>query len=112
MDLRLVTRVTGDSTVVAVGGEIDNFTAPQLWDALFDAGAMHAVVDLSQTDFLDSSALGVLVGISKRQQGAGGRLSIVCPKPHLRRIFDISHLDDVIPVYDTLEAATEQSRPA
>jgi anti-sigma B factor antagonist len=115
MDLRLNTRVDGASAVVSVGGEIDNFTAPQLWDALvavFDAGAQLGVVDLSETDFLDSSALGVLVGVSKRLIGTSSSLLIVCPKPHLRRLFEISHLDEVIGVFDSLDAATAQQRGA
>jgi anti-sigma B factor antagonist len=113
MDLRLNSYVEGACVVVSVAGEIDNYTAPLLWDAMvdaFDAAPRAGIVDLSETDFLDSSALGVLVGISKRQQGNGAGLTIVCPKPHLRRLFQISRLDEVIPVCDTLEAAVANSQ--
>ncbi len=51
--------------VVAVRGEIDLFTAPELKKTLADAienGAARVVVDLSETTFLDSTALGVLIG--------------------------------------------------
>jgi anti-sigma B factor antagonist len=112
MDLRLETRTEGDSTVVGVGGEVDNYTAPQLWDALiaaFDEGAQIGIIDLTDTDFLDSSGLGVLVGMSKRQAANGGSLRVVCPKRQLRKLFAISHLDELIPVFDTLEGAASDT---
>jgi anti-anti-sigma factor len=51
--------------VVAVAGEIDLFTAPELKAALGEAlesGRIRIVVDLTETTFLDSTALGVLIG--------------------------------------------------
>jgi anti-sigma B factor antagonist len=113
MDLQLDTRRDGDTVVVGVQGEIDNFSAPQLRAALaeaFERGARLTVVDLTATDFLDSSALGALVGVTKQQQGTDGKLVVVCPKPHLRKIFEIAHLDEVIGVYDDLATAIG-SRP-
>ena len=61
--------------VVAVRGEIDLFTAPELKKTLADAienGASRVVVDLSETTFLDSTALGVLIGghLSRRLRKA------------------------------------------
>jgi anti-anti-sigma regulatory factor len=55
--------------VVAVTGEIDLFTAPELKSALGEAlesGHTRIVVDLTSTTFLDSTALGVLIGAVKR----------------------------------------------
>ena len=109
MQLQLDTRVDGDAAVVGVTGEIDNFTAPQLREALlaaFDSGAAVVVVDLSATSFLDSSALGALVGVHKITQDGHVRMRVACPQPHLRRLFEISHLDEVIDVRDSVDAAT------
>jgi anti-sigma B factor antagonist len=108
MDLQLTTRHLDGATVVGVAGEIDNYTAPELRDALiaaFEAGARVVVVDLSDTAFLDSSALGALVGIEKRQQGTGSELRVACPTPRLRKLFDISRLDEVIRVADSVAEA-------
>ena len=108
MDLQLATRNERDgATVVSIRGDVDNDTAPQLRDALsaaFGNGATRVVVDLSETDFLDSSGLGALVGVSK-QNADRGPLVVVCPKPHLRKLFEISRLDEVLPVHDNLAAA-------
>ena len=51
--------------VIAVGGEIDVYTAPKLRDGLVElinSGHYHLVIDLEGVDFLDSTGLGVLVG--------------------------------------------------
>jgi anti-sigma B factor antagonist len=112
MHLRLVTREVDGATVVGVGGEIDNYTAPQLRDALseaLDGGATRLVVDLTDTDFLDSSALGVLVGVSKLRSPAGHSVVIACPNPQLRRLFQISRLDEVIRVCDSVDTAVVQT---
>ncbi len=108
MDLRLTRTEVDGATVVGVAGEIDNYTAPQLKDelvAVFDGGARLVVVDLSDTTFLDSSALGALVGVVKRQQGTGAELRVACPSERLRRLFDISRLDEVIPVSASVHQA-------
>ena len=108
MDLHLVTRPAGDCVVVAVTGDVDNFTAPQLraeLEAAFDGDARGVVVDLSGTEFMDSSGLGALVGVSKQHAESGRRLALVCPRPHLRKLFRISRLDEVLPVFDTLDEA-------
>ena len=108
MDLQLATRDERDgAVVVSVGGDVDNDTAQELRDALsaaFEHGATRVIVDLSDTDFLDSSGLGALVGASK-QNADRGPLVLVCPKPHLRKLFEISRLDEVLTVHDNLSAA-------
>jgi anti-sigma B factor antagonist len=60
---------TNGQAVVRVKGEVDIYTAPQLWETLDAAiaGAPHElVVDLSEVTFLDSSGLSVLVRAHKR----------------------------------------------
>jgi anti-sigma B factor antagonist len=107
MYLDLASRREGDTAVVSVGGEVDNDTAPELREALsaaFADGARRVVVDLSGTDFLDSSGLGALVGVSKAN-AAQGTLVLVCPKPQLRKIFQISRLDEVLAVHPDLDSA-------
>lgn len=74
-------------------------------DALASAGVTRLVVDLTQTTFLDSSALGVLVGALKRVREKGGRLDIVRPSAGGRRIFEITNLDRVLDLHDTLGSA-------
>ena len=108
MDLSLATRLEGDRTVVEVGGEIDVYTAPQLRSALNDAvadGALHLVVDMTGTEFLDSTGLGVLVGGLKRVRAHEGSLRLVCTQERILKIFRITGLTKVFPIHTTVEEA-------
>lgn len=100
--------VDGAVTVLTVSGDVDMSTAPQLEQQLAelaDGGARQIVVDLSSVDFLDSSALGVLVGLHKRLAAEQGTIKLVCGHPRIERIFAITRLTEVIPLFETVEAA-------
>jgi anti-sigma B factor antagonist len=105
-----VERLDADSgiPVIAVHGQADLNTAPALREALtaaIDDGAPALVVDLSDATFVDSMTLGVLLGAVKRLRPSGGRVAIVCRSPHIRRIFEITLLDRVFTLHETLDAA-------
>jgi anti-sigma B factor antagonist len=109
MELSLASRTTGPYTVLEVGGEVDVYTAPRLRERLIeviDGGARSVVVDLGRVDFLDSTGLGVLVGALKRLRAVGGTFGLVCAKEPLLKIFRITALDQVFPLYPSVEAAT------
>jgi anti-anti-sigma factor len=91
-------------SVVAVEGDVDLHSAPVLRTrlaALADAETAHVVLDLSDATFLDSMALGVILVAQKRLVEAGGRLDLVAPTPEIRRIFEITMLDQVFDLHDT-----------
>jgi len=96
--------------VVAVAGEIDLFTAPELKQALADAvesGRSRIVVDLTQTTFLDSTALGVLIGAVKRLRSRDGILTIVNTDPNIAKTFEITGLDQIFTIRPTRDEAVE-----
>lgn len=99
----------GEAHVVTLRGEIDAFTAPSLRldlrGLVEDAGASVIVVDLSAVTFLDSSALGALVGALRRLREHDGRLHIVTPASPAARIFEHTGLDAVLDLYPDREAA-------
>ena len=94
--------------VVAVRGEIDLFTAPELKSALADAieeGRLRIVVDLSETTFLDSTALGVLIGAVKRLRSREGRLTIVNTDDNIAKTFEITGLDQIFTIRGSRDEA-------
>jgi anti-sigma B factor antagonist len=103
-------RIGQDTHVVAVGGEIDLFTAPdfkQHVSAPIDAGVSHVVVDLSQTTFIDSSSLGVLIGAHRRLKLRGGVLTIVCDNEAITKTFRITGLDGVFNLVAKIDDAVD-----
>jgi anti-sigma B factor antagonist len=96
--------------VVAVAGEIDLFTAPELKAALseaVEAGRSRIVVDLTQTTFLDSTALGVLIGAVKRLRSRDGVLTIANTDPNIAKTFEITGLDQIFTIRPTRDGAIE-----
>jgi anti-sigma B factor antagonist len=110
MDLSLDTGVAGDLMVIAVGGEIDVYTAPKLRDRLVElinAGHYHLIINLEGVDFLDSTGLGVLVGALKRVRSHEGTLRLVCTQERLLKIFRITGLAKVFPIFESVDEAKE-----
>jgi anti-sigma B factor antagonist len=108
VELSLTTRVEGDATVIAVGGEIDVYTAPKLREQLVELvndGQYHLIVDMEQVEFLDSTGLGVLVGGLKRVRAHDGSLRLVCTQERILKIFRITGLTKVFPIHDSVAAA-------
>ena len=112
MNFDIKTEQLGDSGyVISLAGEVDLYTAPEFKQQLLDAiaqGAMHVVVDFSDTTFIDSTTLGVLVGGVKRLRTNDGQLSLVCNDRNITKIFEITGLDRVFEIYPTREEALEQ----
>jgi anti-anti-sigma factor len=79
---------------VRVIGELDLATAPALAAALDPLPGEHGDVelDLAGVEFVDSSALSVLVGVQHRADAAGRRVRIVHPTPPVRRLLEITAL--------------------
>ncbi len=103
----------GGLPVVSVAGEIDVATAPQLRDRLqaqVAAGNATIGVNLLDVTFLDSTALGVLVGALKRCREAGGDLRLVMAEPRILKVFEITGLTGVFPIYATVDEAREAGR--
>ena len=98
----------GADYVVYLGGEVDLYTAPELKQELHRLvaeGATRLVIDMSETTFIDSTTLGVLLSVVKRVRPEGGTVVLVCPDRNVRRIFEITLLDRVFPIVDTREEA-------
>jgi anti-sigma B factor antagonist len=97
---------------VCVEGELDLTTAPRLKMALHEmlrAGFKQIVVDFAQVTFLDSTSLGVLIGV-KRSLDPGARMAIVCTHPNVLRIFEFSGLDVTFATFSTFEEALAHVR--
>ena len=98
----------GDVAVVAVRGAIDLFTAPELKEGLLgvvENGATQIVLDLTETSFLDSSALAVLLSARKSLAGRSGRLAIAGLNPNLQATFALTGLDQLFAIAATREDA-------
>lgn len=92
--------------VLAVGGEVDIATAPDLRSAIDDVlDDSDLCLDLGATTFMDSSGLHVLFDSQARAAALRRRLAIVCPSGPVRRLFEVTGFADRLPLFDDLAAA-------
>ena len=105
---QLGAREAGGKTIVAVGGEIDVYTAPKLRDKITElvaGGVYDIVIDMEEVEFLDSTGLGVLVGGLKKVRAHDGSLQLVCNQDRLLKIFRITGLAKVFVIHESADAA-------
>jgi len=96
--------------LVALTGEVDLYTAPELKQELLrlvEEGAQRIIVDLTDTTFIDSTMLSVLLSTLKRLRPSGGQLGIVCSDRNIRKIFEITLLDRVFPIFESRDEAID-----
>lgn len=100
--------------MIDLEGEVDVYTAPQLKQQIInmlDGGVYHVIVNLTNVEYLDSTALGVLIGGLKRLRERNGTLDLVCPNARIRRIFEITGLDKIFDIYSAEQEATQKVEP-
>ncbi|HEY0541262.1 MAG TPA: STAS domain-containing protein [Actinoallomurus sp.] len=111
MEFNLEYTVTEDDIVcVVLAGSLDVATAPQVRDLLIrliDEGRYRLVLELSGVDFVDSIGLGVFVGVVHRLRPHDGSLAVAAPSPQTRKVFEITQLVRVLPLFDSLGSAVE-----
>jgi anti-sigma B factor antagonist len=109
MNLKVKSRRVRETTgLVELLGEVDLYSTPQAKQAMqevLEGGVTHLLIDLSGTEYLDSTAMGALVGVMKRVSEAGGWIRLIAPKPRIRRLFEITRLDQILPIFDSEEQA-------
>ena len=92
----------GDYHVITPEAEINSANAPQAKDFVKDLisqGHSRLVVDLSTTDFLDSSALGVLVTAVKTARSVGGNVRLCGLSQNVQQILEMTRLTRIFDIY-------------
>ncbi len=113
VEVQLHLRRVDGVAVLDVTGELDIYTSPKLRSAiqeLLTGGTARVVVNLLNTTYLDSTALSVLTSALKQARDAGGTVALVYNQPQIEKIFTITGLHEVFPVYRTETDAVDAAR--
>ena len=89
---------TNNSWEVSLGGELDVSTADELkkeLNNLVDEKNIDMRLNLENLDYIDSTGLGVIIGILKRLKIESKEVYIEKPKNNVRKIFSITGLDKI-----------------
>ena len=107
-------RLDSGVAVVKVTGEVDVSTSSSLRTSLLrvitDENHHGLVVNLASVSFLDSTGVGVLVGIWHRVCATRGCLTLAAPSRQARGVLETTGLTKVFPIYDTEAAAVQACR--
>lgn len=102
------TRDDDEAIVLALWGRLDLVSAGSLRAAVATAvegRGRTVVVDLEHVEFLDSSGLGALIAGLKASRQAGGDLRVAAPGEQARTVFQLTNLDRVLQLHDTVDGA-------
>jgi len=113
MDLRINVRRNGDVSIIDLTGEVDAYTSARFREVMLDIiddGSVKLLISMAKVDYIDSSGLGALVGGLKRTAERNGKIILVCETPQVRKVFEITGLDKVFPIFSTEQEALDAAR--
>ncbi|MEA4826076.1 anti-sigma F factor antagonist [Clostridium sp. JNZ J1-5] len=101
----------GDKLVVHMVGELDHHSAEEVRNKVDDRlereGFNKLVMDFSGVTFMDSSGIGVVIGRYKKLSSKKGKVYITRVNGCVKRVFELSGMFKIIPVYESVEQALE-----
>lgn len=99
MNITIDVQEQAQQTKINLTGEIDAYTAPKLRETAFpytEKQGADIVIDLSGVTYMDSTGLGVFVGLFKSLNANNGTLKLTGLSDRLKRLFDITGLADIM----------------
>ena len=106
-ELRFAMETHGASVVVSVQGELDVTSSQRFDDFLSEAAAAsdRVILDMSKVDFMDTTALAVIVAHWRRQADEGGQFLLAGARYRYTKALWITGLADRLPMHDTVDEA-------
>lgn len=94
--------------IIKLAGELDLHTvdnARQHIDKLLSNKKINRLLlDLENISFIDSSGIGLIIGRYKRIQQMGGTMELICSKPQIKKILEMSGIGQIINIYKNQES--------
>lgn len=115
MDLQIRVREHNGVPVIELTGEVDAYTCSRFRESMIEViedGGTSLIVSMKNVEYIDSSGLGTLVGGLKRVSERSGKIAIVCKNSQIRKVFEITGLERVFPLYENeMEAVAGLNMP-
>ncbi|KNY28592.1 anti-sigma F factor antagonist [Pseudobacteroides cellulosolvens] len=99
----------GNTLIASIIGEMDHHTADYIRDKIdgeiIKSSTKNIVFDFSKVGFMDSSGIGLVMGRYKNISKLNGRTAIIKANEQVRRIFEMSGVVKLVPIYDNIDEA-------
>ena len=106
--LDVKTKSEDSVTIIEVDGEVDLYSSPDLRKALLEMTKDHnkaILVDLAKVKYMDSSGVATLVEALQQVGKYDGKLKLVNLREAVKNVFELSRLDKVFDIYESIEDA-------
>src|SRR5690554_3867339 len=104
MSLEIKYNVTSDNTLeIQPIGEVDIYTSPELKKRIYeliDEKKLDILINGSNLDYIDSTGLGILMGIYKKLKEYNLNIKITNLKPNIYKLFDITGLNKIFNIQE------------
>jgi anti-sigma B factor antagonist len=115
LDLKIQLKYEDQIPVISLDGELDVYTYPKLSETLsgvIEEGYSDLVINLEMIKYIDSTGLGVLASSASKLSKNGGMMHVICTKPSVKKIFDVSGLlKKNFKMFDIEKTALENAKP-
>jgi anti-anti-sigma factor len=107
MEFAVSASFEGDLQVVTSQGDLDVNAAPQMSALLMPLmqPSSRTVIEMSGTPFMDSSGLAAIIEAAARARDVDGYLCLAAPSDRVKKVLQITGVDTLIDVFDSLESA-------
>jgi anti-anti-sigma factor len=108
--MEITHETTGTRTIARVRERLDALSAPDFEQNLVElitAGTCDIVLDFSELDYISSAGLRSILAIARQLRARQGELRIAALQAKVREVFDISGFNSILPIFDSVSAATD-----
>lgn len=100
----------GNVAVVTLNGRMDAETAPQFEAACeghLKEGATHLVIGMADLQYVSSMGLRSFLVLAKQTKAKGGGVLLCGMRGFVKEVFDMTHVTQLFPLFETTEAALQ-----
>lgn len=111
MSLSVKMEMERSTLIIRLEGELDHHTSEMVREKIeteLNKGIVNNLLfNLENLSFMDSSGLGMMLGRYKKISQYNGKMSICCIQPNVYKIFQLSGMFKILPMYDSEKEAIE-----
>ncbi len=109
-DLKFQSVLEENNTIISISGDIDAYHSPKLKEEMekfIKSETENIILNLTDVPYIDSAGLGTLVSILRESRNYKKELKLVGLRKNIKRIFEMTRLDKIFLIYDTVEESKE-----